>query len=77
MRHHFQNFITPSKRSIDDVSTVTVTNRPIKDVANISLVEKGRRLPSVNEVDEEGSEIAWRFPERRSWTRGCGHRLVL
>ena len=58
-------------------SPTTVTNRPIKDVANISLLEKGRRLPSVNEVDEEGSEIAWRFPERRSWTRGCGHRLVL
>ena len=49
-------------------SPTTVTNRPLgewsKDVANISvepisLVERGRRLPSANEVDEEeeGSEI--------------------
>ena len=31
----------------------------------ISLVERERRLPSVNEVDidEEGSEIVWRFLE--------------
>ena len=61
-------------------SPTTVTNRPLgewsKDVANISvepisLVERGRRLPSVNEVDgeEEGSEIVWRFPERTSWLR--------
>ena len=35
-------------------------------VESISLVERGRRLPSVNEVDgkEEGSEIVCRFPER-------------
>ena len=39
-------------------------------MANISakpiyLVERGRRLPSVNEVDGEveESEIVWRFPE--------------
>ena len=61
-------------------SPTTVTNRPLgewsKDVANISvepisLVERGRRLPSANEVDEEeeGSEIVWRFPERTSWLR--------
>ena len=56
-------------------SPTTVMNRPLgewsKDVANISvepisLVERGRRLPSVKEVDgeEEGSVIVWRFPER-------------
>ena len=61
-------------------SPTTVTNRPLgewsKDVANISvepisLVERGRRLPSVNDVDgeEEGSEMVWRFPERTSWLR--------
>ena len=61
-------------------SPTTVTNRPLgewsKDVANISvepisLVERGRRLPSVNEVEgeEEGSVIVWRFPERTSWLR--------
>ena len=61
-------------------SPTAVTNLPLeewsKDVAKISvepisLVERGRRLPSVNEVDvngeEEGSEIVWRFPERTSW----------
>lgn len=47
---------------------ITVTNRSFgewsKDVVNISverisLLERGRRLPSVNEVDgeEEGTEI--------------------
>jgi hypothetical protein len=46
-----------------------VTNRPSRDAANmsvepISLVERVRRLPSVNE--EEG------FGGRR----GCGYRLV-
>jgi hypothetical protein len=52
----------------------TVANRPFKlgesskNVANISveLVEKGRRLPSVNEVD--GKQVFLR--------RGCGYRLV-
>ena len=51
-----------------------------KDVANISvelisLVERGRWLPSVNEVDgeEEGLEMVWRFPERMSC---CKYRLV-
>ena len=45
-------------------------------VEPVSLVEKGRRLPSAKEVDgeEEGSEIVWRFPERRH--RGCEYRLV-
>ena len=61
-------------------SPTTVTNRPLgewsRDVANISvepisLVERGRRDPSVNEVDgeEEGSEMVWTFPERTSWLR--------
>ena len=61
-------------------SPTTVTNLPLgewsKDVAKISvepisLVERGRRLPSANEVDgeEEGSDMVWRFPERTSWLR--------
>ena len=35
------------------------------------MVERGRWLPSVNEVDgdEEGSEIVWKFPERMLWLR--------
>jgi hypothetical protein len=62
------------------LSPTTVTNWLLgewsKDVANISvepisLVERRRRLPSVNEVDgeEEGLEIVWRFPERTLWLR--------
>jgi hypothetical protein len=58
-------------------SPTTVTNRPLgewsKNVANnsvgpISLVERGRRLPYVNEVDgkEEVSEIVWSLT---SWLR--------
>ena len=61
-------------------TTVANLGRPLgewsKDVANmsvkpISLIERGRWLPSVNEVDgeEEGSEIVWRFPERKLWLR--------
>ena len=59
-------------------SPTTVMNRPLgewsKGVANISvepisLLERGRQLPSVNQVDweEKGSVIVWRFPERTSW----------
>ena len=55
-------------------SPTAVTDQPLgewsKDVANISvepisLVERGRRLTSVNEVDgeQEGSEMVWRFTE--------------
>ena len=40
-------------------------------VEPISLVERGRRLPSVNEVDgeEEGWAIVRKFREKTSWMR--------